>query len=501
MPTMAVYWLRCTEPQTSTYTTVPSGCVAIPGARSLSYVSTSADVGKHLTVQVAGNSPRGFALAGALSVGPVEVDAPKNVTPPVVSGTPQAGSTLTLDVGTWSGSPAPTIAIYWLRCGAVQSSVFTTVPPGCVAIAGAHSTTYTAGVQDIGKHLTAQVAGNSTLGFALAGAISTAAVAPPPSAAPANLTPPTVTGTAEVGAVWTVDVGTWSGSPAPTTVVYWLRCNQPQNAVFTTVPAGCTPIPGSTGATHTIADADAGKYITAQVAGNSVLGFALAGAISTTVIPAPASTAPANLTSPTVSGSATVGSTWTVDPGTWSGSPAPTLALYWLRCTQPQTAVYTTVPTGCEPIPGARSTSYVATASDAGRYLTVQVAGNAPTGFALAGAISTQQIVHASPAPPANVTPPTVSGNPVVGATWTVDTGTWSGVPAPTILVFWLRCTQPQSAVYTTVPAGCTPIPGATSTSYVAVASDAGKYLTAQVAGNAPAAFALAGAISTAPIR
>jgi len=40
---------------------------------------------------------------------------PANTAPPVVSGTPAVGSTLTVSKGTWDGSPAPTFTYQWVR--------------------------------------------------------------------------------------------------------------------------------------------------------------------------------------------------------------------------------------------------------------------------------------------------------------------------------------------------------------------------------------------------
>jgi hypothetical protein len=98
---------------------------------------------------------------------------------------------------------------------------------------------------------------------------------------------------------------------------------------------------------------------------------------------------PANTVAPTVSGAAAIGSTWTVDTGTWTGSPTPTIVVYWLRCDQPVTSPYTTVPAGCTAISGANNLTYVSTAGDSGRYLTAQVGGVNSLGFALAGAVNT----------------------------------------------------------------------------------------------------------------
>ena len=54
--------------------------------------------------------------------------------------------------------------------------------------------------------------------------IAVAAVQASPTAAPVNIDPPTITGTARVGEVLTAQNGTWENSP--TTFQYrWLRCN------------------------------------------------------------------------------------------------------------------------------------------------------------------------------------------------------------------------------------------------------------------------------------
>ena len=60
--------------------------------------------------------------------------------------------------------------------------------------------------------------------------IAVAAVQASPTAAPVNIDPPTITGTARVGEVLTAHNGTWDN--APTNYRYrWLRCNENGNSV------------------------------------------------------------------------------------------------------------------------------------------------------------------------------------------------------------------------------------------------------------------------------
>jgi hypothetical protein len=490
-PTLAIFWLRCTHPVAAVYTTVPVGCAVIDDARGTTYRATPADIGTYLTAQVAGNSPLGFSLAGAVST--IPIGFPVNDTPPSISGSEAVGSTWRLDPGVWSGSPAPSLAIYWLRCDHPITTGYTTVPVGCAVITGANGTSYTSTSSDVGKYLTAQVAGNSSRGFALAGALNSKAIV---TTLPVNTVAPTVTGADSVGSTWTVKVGTWTGAPAPTLVVYWLRCNQPITSGYTTVPAGCAAIPGANAMNYVATSGDVGKYLTAQVAGNSPIGFSLAGAVNRTAIKAPELIVPTNTTPPTVSGSASAGSTWTVDVGTWTGSPS--IAIYWLRCNQPITSGYTTVPAGCAAIPGANAINYVATSGDVGKYLTAQVAGNSPIGFSLAGAVNGTMIEAVPAKVPANVVPPTLSGSTAAGSLWMVDPGVWTENPA--IAIHWLRCGEAIVSTYSTVPRGCVAIPGATQPTYTSSTADIGKYLTAQVAGNSTAGFTIVGTLNDAAI-
>jgi hypothetical protein len=485
-PTFGIFWLRCSQPQTAGFGQVPSACVAIPGANGSTYQTTSNDLGRYITAQVAGSNSVGFGLAGAISK--VPLGFPVNTVLPSISGAMVLGTRLTLDTGTWAGTPSPTFGIFWLRCTQPIGTGFTSVPAGCSAIAGANAASYVVTVADLGTYLTAQVAGSNSQGYSLAGAISTVKA---DGSAPVNTVAPSVSGAASAGSAWTVSTGTWTGSPS--FGIFWLRCGQPIGTRFTTVPAGCAAIAGANSTTYVATSADAGKYLTAQIAGSNALGFSLAGAISTTPITASTSkSAPVNTVLPSVSGAASVGSTWTLSTGTWAGSPS--FGLFWLRCGQPVGTGFTTVPTGCTAIAGANSATYVATSADAGKYLTAQVAGSNAVGFSLAGAVSTTAITAVAVSVPQNTAPPVLAGSTVAGSKWSVSTGAWTGSPA--FGVFWLRCDKPITAGFGVVPAGCTAIGGANGPSYASTSTDVGKYLTAQIAATNSSGFTLAGALS-----
>ena len=101
--------------------------------------------------------------------------APKNTSPPVVSGTPRVGSVLTASPGSWSGSP--TYGYQWRHCDAAGGA--------CWAIAGATATTYTPTSNDVGATLRVAVTATNSAGSTVAVSAATAAVQSASTAPPA----------------------------------------------------------------------------------------------------------------------------------------------------------------------------------------------------------------------------------------------------------------------------------------------------------------------------
>lgn len=162
-------------------------------------------------------------------------------------------------------------------------------------------------------------------------------------------------------------------------------------------------------------------------------------------------TAPVNTVAPTISGSATVGSTLTTTNGTWTGSPAPTYTYQWLR--------------NGSTIGGATSSTYVTVNADIDTAITCRVTATNASGSA--NAISSNSITVTSA--PINTVAPTISGSTPVGSTLTTTNGTWIGSVTITYTYQWLR-------------AGVS-IGGATSSTYVTVGADVGKSITCRVTG------------------
>jgi hypothetical protein len=104
----------------------------IPGATSINYTMTSADVGQNITCTVIGTNSAGSANGTSNSLGPVTAavggTAPVNTALPVISGAVVVGSLLATTPGTWTGSPTPSYTYQWLR-GVPDVAPVNTVPP------------------------------------------------------------------------------------------------------------------------------------------------------------------------------------------------------------------------------------------------------------------------------------------------------------------------------------------------------------------------------------
>lgn len=79
----------------------------------------------------------------------------------------------------------------------------------------------------------------------------------------------------------------------------------------------------------------------------------------------------------------------------------------------------------------------------------------------------------AVPAPPTNLSPPTISGTPQRGQSLTADAGTWSGTPPPTYSYQWRRCDNSG--------ANCVDISAATGQSYLLTDDDVGATIRVSV--------------------
>jgi hypothetical protein len=243
---------------------------------------------------------------------------------------------------------------------------------------------------------------------------------------------PIITGNLVVGETLSVSNGSWSPTPDSFTYV-WKRGN--------------AAISGATSSTYVLQPADAGSKITVlQTAVKA--GFASTSTIRTT----PVITSEFDEAStPTIGGVAQVGQTLQANVGTWV--PAATAYRYqWKR-------------DGAN-IPRATSRSYVLTASDLNKEITVAVTG-IRSGYVTTTQLSenTDQVFEGFFA---SAPRPTVAGRGIVGQLLTAQTGNW--VPSASMSYQWLRDGEP--------------IAGATKSNYRLVQADLAAAVSVKVTAN-----------------
>jgi hypothetical protein len=133
---------------------------------------------------------------------------------------------------------------------------------------------------------------------------------------------------------------------------------------------------------------------------------------------------------------------------------------------------------------------YTSIAKDAGRTiaLTVKVTDAVGSSNAYASLVGPVATADATLTP---TTIPTISGTARVGGALNVEWGVWSG-QSPTYTATWLRCNANGRL--------CTPIAGATKTTYRPTAADTGHTLVATVAASSAGTTQSALTAATAPI-
>ena len=183
-----------------------------------------------------------------------------------------------------------------------------------------------------------------------------------------------------------------------------------------------------------------------------------------------------------IGASPVVGTLLSMTPGTWQGTPAPTVSTTWLQCSKRGSASTSTssrAPSGCVVIEGAVETSYTPILADAGKLLRV-----AETATNIAGAVTrysaTSAAVQLPPSAPASLTAPTVPSSIRAGGSVKAKVGTFEGTQPMTYTYGWYACTS-AVATSTTLAAGCSEITSETALRYRATTAVLGQYLVFRV--------------------
>ena len=259
----------------------------ITGATSSSYTAADTDLGKTLKVRVSFTDDRGNEET--LTSLATEVVRLRNFMPtgkPVILGTPEVGQTLRVDVSGISdpnGMTNATFTYQWVNTPWTDDE-------------------YTLADSDEGRRIWLQAAYTDDAGHMhMLESAPTDAVAARPSSPATGA--PTISGTAQVGETLTVDTSGIADTDGLSNVQYeyqWL--------------ADDSDISGATNATYTLVVDDEGKAVTVQVSftDDADNEETLTSAATDTVEAAPNTNSPAT-GAPTISGTAQVGETLTVN--------------------------------------------------------------------------------------------------------------------------------------------------------------------------------------------
>jgi hypothetical protein len=149
-----------------------NNCTSIKNATQQTYTLVAADAGSTIRVRVTATNADGSASATSAQTVPIASGtangAPKNTSPPTISGTPKVGQRLTASPGSWSGNP--TFTYQWQRCDA---DVLV-----CTNVAGATGTTYGLTLADLGFRVRVEVTAKNAKGTATAFSAPTSVVTP-----------------------------------------------------------------------------------------------------------------------------------------------------------------------------------------------------------------------------------------------------------------------------------------------------------------------------------
>jgi len=168
---------------------------------------------------------------------------------------------------------------------------------------------------------------------------------------------------------------------------------------------------------------------------------------------------PPELTPPSLSGTAIVGQTLQVDPGTWQG--ATSFEYSWWACDDSG---------NCAEIPNATASSFQLTSAQLGDQIGAIVTAVGPDGTNY-DYTNLSDVVTGPPVPTVS-TAPTISGSTIVGDVLSATTGTWAN--SPTSYAYqWKRCSSSGT--------GCVAVGGAGSQTYALASADSGSTIEVQV--------------------
>jgi len=422
----------------------------ISGAISPSYTLTESDIGTSISVIVTATTLLGSLAVTSGQRGAVTIVG--NTVLPVITGSLRVGGTLAVSTGTWIGTPASN-TYQW------QSSVNGS---DWDSISGATSATFVVQAIQAGLYLRAQVFGNKTSAASVvykitAATLSTAMV---PALNIQNTVVPVVSGAWTEGTTISTTTGSWSTTG--TFTYQWQSSSD--NSTWADISA-------ATSTSFVLTSSQASKYVRVQVINTSTSGSGIAYSAPRSKVGAPF-----NTVLPTISGTVKIGSTQTAANGTWTNTPT-SYAYQWQKSADGISWI---------DLSGETNSTYVPTFDIANSQIRVNVSG--------VNAVDTATVsssVISGFVPPQATVIPTISGTKTVGQTLTSSSGTWQSTSSG--YVYQWQKSSDNGVTWTNIS-------GATASTYVLVAADAGYQIRSQVSLTANAGSSSAYSLPTVGI-
>ena len=330
-----------------------------------------------VTATGVGGSATSNTISGTITAqGAAVPSAPVSLTQPTLSGGKDIGNTVTVNPGTWSGYPAPTLTHkLQRRLGTTGTYVdyvnltgleYTFIP----ADVGYQFRVVETASNGVGPSVLRNGSGaigpvTDTSGTGDPGGDGGTSPVDPSTTAPVSLTPPTVTyDHMEVGAPLMLEDGGWNGEP--TSFSYrWMRGpanSGPWETVVNYGPSNSwTPRPQ-----------DEGYFVLGSVRATNAVGTSNRNAVTVGPVAAqPSDASPALLAAPHIRGRAAPGEIMVAMRGVWEGYPRPTLDVRWSRSLDGVT---------WDVIAGATARTYTVQEADRGYQISVEEQASNPFG-------------------------------------------------------------------------------------------------------------------------
>lgn len=394
---------------------------------------------------------------------------PKVERPPRISGAAVEGAVLSSDTGRWGGSRVTRWAFQWQLCDAGGA---------CTDVAGAIDRVYAVPTAAVGKALRVTVTATNAAGVVTALSEQTRVVTASAPDAPRPVSPPSLTGTLQVGSKVAVQAGGWTGRTPIDLSIEWRLCDS---------AGGACSVDDGPRLTRQLTQRALGHTIRLLVVARNKAGWGSFLTSPTSIVKAAATTVnpPTNTSVPTISGAPINLETLTASPGSWKGGQPITFSYRWQRCPGNEST--------CADIGGATNRSYRMTGDDIGRHVRVVVTARNSQGTGTAASAMTATITAAGPF---STRAPSISGQAREGATLRVDPGAWAGSKPIALAYRWQRCAADGKT--------CQDL-GATGQTYVVRGADVGRRLRAVVTGSnrgggLSVASAMTGVVQARPV-